>query len=63
MKNEAKYVEINEIALNLRFYLEEYYKSLINQGFSVRWMTEDEINKESIFEIQIDKSFDSNEAR
>lgn len=55
MKNEAKYVEINEIALNPRFCSDEYYKSLINQGFTVRWMTEDEINKESIFEIQIDE--------
>ena len=55
MKNEAKYVKINEIALNPRFCSDEYYKSLINQGFTVRWMTEDEISKEPIVEIQIDE--------
>lgn len=54
MGNEAKYIKINEIALNSRFCSDEYCKSLINQGFSARWMTEDEINKEPIFEIIVD---------
>ena len=56
MKNDTKYVKINEIALNPRFCSNEYYESLINQGFSVRWMTEDEINKEPIFEITVDEN-------
>lgn len=30
MKNEAKYVKINEIALNPRFCSNEYYKMLEN---------------------------------
>lgn len=48
MENEVEMennLEIKEIALNPRFLVEEVYESLKNQGFSVRWMTEEEINE------------------
>ena len=42
MENDVK---IKEIALNPRFLNREVYESLENQGVSVRWMNEDEIEE------------------
>ena len=49
-KNNEK---IKEIKLNPRFCTNEVYETLINQGFSVDWMTEDEANQKSIFSLII----------
>lgn len=38
-------LEIKEIALNPRFLVKCVYESLENQGVSVRWMTEEEIDE------------------
>lgn len=38
--------EIKEIALNPRFLTNDDYKSLKNQGFLVRWMTQKEVDEE-----------------
>lgn len=40
-----KNLEIKEIALNPRFLSKSVYESIENQGVTVRWMTEEEINE------------------
>ena len=56
MQNKLKKEEIKEIALNPRFCINGEYETLKNQGFSVRWMTEEEMNRKSIFEITVDEN-------
>lgn len=46
--------DIVEIAVNPRFCTNGIYETLVNQGFPVRWMTEDELNTEDIFEIEVE---------
>lgn len=48
--------EIKEIALNPRFCANDDLGSLINQGFSVRWMTEEECNEKNIFTLETTES-------
>ena len=50
---ELKKEEIKEIALNPHFCSKDDYETLVNQGFPVRWMMEDEANKKNIFEVTI----------
>lgn len=42
MCKTIKSSEIIEISLNPKYFVEEDLKTLINRGFSARWMTEDE---------------------
>lgn len=53
-KNQENYVKIKEIQLNPRFCLQEIFDNLINQGVTVSWMDDNELDKDNIFEIEID---------
>ena len=56
MQNEFKKEEIKEIALNPRFCINGEYETLKNQGFSVHWMTEDDLNIKSMYAIIIEEN-------
>lgn len=49
MKNIVKSNQIKEVALNSAYFTEGDLKTLINQGYLARWMTEDEKNDQNIF--------------
>ena len=53
-KNQENYVQIKEIQLNPRFCSQEMFESLINQGVTVSWMDNNELDKDRIFEVEID---------
>lgn len=48
--------EIKEITLNPAYLTDDDLKSLKNQGFSVRWMREDEGSDKNIFTITVDEN-------
>lgn len=52
-KNQENYVKIKEIQLNPRFCSQEMFESLINQGVTVSWMDESELDKDDMFTIEI----------
>lgn len=55
MKNIVKSNQIKEVALNSAYFTEGDLKTLINQGYLARWMTEDEKNDQNIFILTLDE--------
>lgn len=55
MKKVINDYKIKEITLNPVYMTNDDLESLINQGFHVRWMREDEVNDKKIFTITVDE--------
>lgn len=52
-ENKEEMVQIKEIQLNPRFCSQEMFESLINQGVTVSWMDESELDKDDMVTIEI----------
>ena len=52
-ENMEEMVQIKEIQLNPKFCSQEMFESLINQGFTVSWMDESELENDDIVTIEI----------
>lgn len=53
-KNQENCMKISDIQLNPRFASNDMFESLVNQGFQVSWMDENELDKDDMVEIEID---------